>query len=454
MEDKLYAWFLDQRERGCIVDANVFKAKAKDIFAKEYSTADKPNGFNASDGWFQNFKKRRGIRQLTVSGESLSADPLSIDPFLHSFRAKINEMGLSETQIYNADETGLFFRMLPNKTYVAANEKSAPGRKTRKERMTILFCANADGSHKVKPLVVGKSKNPRCFKNFQNPFAYDSSANAWMTANIFQKWFHECFVEEVREFCIKNNLPQKAILLVDNCSAHGKSTDLIQSADGNVIVLYLPPNVTSLVQPMDQNPLKLVKMKYRSKLLQRVVAEAESTIDDVLKKQTFKDAILILNEIWNDLSQSVLKNAWKKLMQWDDNQYDKEDLIPLNQLIPEPEYDVSLMEVRVLLQRLAPNSIVDISDIEDWNNDSINDEYMAIDDSSSDEEENASSISDDIVPNSDALNHVNGLLKWCSQNSTEGGSHVAGLTKLRMNITELLLKKSIKQTSINDFFKK
>lgn len=106
----------------------------------------------------------------------MSADPLSIDPFLHSFRAKINELGLSESQIYNANETGLFFRMLPNKTYVAANEKSAPGRKTRKERMPILFCAKADGSPKVKPLVIGKSKRPRCFKNFQNPFGYDSSA--------------------------------------------------------------------------------------------------------------------------------------------------------------------------------------------------------------------------------------------------------------------------------------
>lgn len=88
-----------------------------------------------------------------------------------------------------------------------------------------------------------------------------------MTAQIFHNWFHQCFVKEVLEYCIENNLPQKALLLVDNCSAHGKSTDPIQTIDGNFIVFYLPLNVTSLVQPMDQNPLKLVKMKYQSKLL-------------------------------------------------------------------------------------------------------------------------------------------------------------------------------------------
>lgn len=148
--------------------------------------------FGSTRTRLHNLKKRRGIRQFTVSGESLSTDAHSIDPFLHRFRAKINELGLSESQIYNVDETGLFFRMLPNKIYVAANEKSAPGRKTRKERITILYCANADGSHKIKPLVFSKSKNLRCFKNFRNPFGYDSSGNAWMTTNIFQKWFHEC----------------------------------------------------------------------------------------------------------------------------------------------------------------------------------------------------------------------------------------------------------------------
>jgi hypothetical protein len=44
-------------------------------------------------------------------------------------------------------------------------EKTAPGRKTEKQRITFLACTNSIGNHKVKPLVIGKAKTPRAFKN-------------------------------------------------------------------------------------------------------------------------------------------------------------------------------------------------------------------------------------------------------------------------------------------------
>ena len=52
---------------------------------------------------------------------------------------------LDKGQIYNADETGLYYRGLPNKTYVGPNEKSAPDIKIDKNHLTILFCLNATG---------------------------------------------------------------------------------------------------------------------------------------------------------------------------------------------------------------------------------------------------------------------------------------------------------------------
>lgn len=113
----------------------------------------------------------------------------------------MNEMGITEQQMYNADESALYYRLLPKKTFVAANEKGAPGSKTAKERLTFMLCANADGSHKLKTLVIGKSKNPRCFKGFNNPLLYSSSKSAWMTRHIFKEWFHKDFVKEVCMTC-------------------------------------------------------------------------------------------------------------------------------------------------------------------------------------------------------------------------------------------------------------
>lgn len=201
VESKLYEWFLNQRARNCTVTGPVFKARAKFLFEKMYPEKG-VNSFNASDGWLTKFKKRHGIRYLTVCGEILSSDTSQIAPFIRKLRGMISELGLSDAQVYNADESGLYYRLLPQKTYVAATEKTAPGRKTPKERITFMLCANADGSHKVSPTVIGKSANPRCFKGFKNPVTYSNSPSAWMTSKLFYDWFHGSFVKEVNRTCV------------------------------------------------------------------------------------------------------------------------------------------------------------------------------------------------------------------------------------------------------------
>lgn len=199
LDAKIYEWFLKQRERNCPVNGTLFKAKAKDLFKKLYPNKMESD-FAASDGWFRNFKRRHGLRFLKVCGEILSSDTSSITPFIHQFRAKRNEMGLLDSQIYNADESGLYYKIIPDKTYVAAETKSAPGRKIKKERFTFMLCSNADGSNKIKPLIIGKAKKPHCFKDFNNPLDYNHSKTSWMTSTIFTQWFHDSFVKQVSIF--------------------------------------------------------------------------------------------------------------------------------------------------------------------------------------------------------------------------------------------------------------
>ncbi|XP_053989837.1 jerky protein homolog-like, partial [Hylaeus volcanicus] len=270
LEEKLYAWFRDQRERNCPVNGVLLKAKAKDLFPKLYPDRD-AESFQASDGWFHKFKKRVGIRFLKICGEKLDCDHEAVRPFLNRLNAKIDEMQLTKEQVYNADETGLYYRLLPEYTYVSEDEKVAAGHKKAKERVSILLCSNATGTHKVKPLVIGKARKPRCFKGFKNPLDYDNSKSAWMTLPIFTHWFNTCFVKQVRIFCNENNLPKQAILLVDNCTAHGSSIEPLQSDDQQIICYFLPPNVTAILQPMDQGPIKITKLKYRNLLLCKII---------------------------------------------------------------------------------------------------------------------------------------------------------------------------------------
>jgi hypothetical protein len=93
-----------------------------------------------------------------------------------------------ECDVFNADETGLFFRCLPDKTLTFKHEKCHGG-KHSKERVTLLLATNMDGSEKFKLLLIGKSKNPRCFRGTKwLPVDSESNSKAWMTGALFEKW--------------------------------------------------------------------------------------------------------------------------------------------------------------------------------------------------------------------------------------------------------------------------
>jgi hypothetical protein len=64
------------------------------------------------------------------------------------------------------------------------------GKKKDKFRITMAFACNADGSERLPPIYIGKSKKPRCFKT-QTPaqlgFYYRNNKKAWMTSELFEE---------------------------------------------------------------------------------------------------------------------------------------------------------------------------------------------------------------------------------------------------------------------------
>ena len=147
----------------------------------------------------------------------------------------IEEKGLVPEQIYNLDETGLLWKCLPQRTLLSCREKSALGFKKAKDRLTVLGCTNATGTHKLKPVLIGKSTKPRCFKNVNMdalPVIYKSQRNAWMNL----EWFLKEFVQAVkRHQRLQNIRSPRALLLTDNYSAH---PDELSSRDGSVTCIF------------------------------------------------------------------------------------------------------------------------------------------------------------------------------------------------------------------------
>ena len=182
LDKALYTWFCQERERGTPLSGPMVKEKALHFHTKIYG--DNPaNPFLASDGWLSRFKARHGIRLLTMAGEKKSAPVEEVKPYQDKLKELMDLEGITLDQLYNADETGLYWKMLPGKTLAGAKEKEAPGHKKIKDRITLLACANASGNHKLPLLAIGKSAKPRCFKhvNMESlPVGYTNNKSAWM----------------------------------------------------------------------------------------------------------------------------------------------------------------------------------------------------------------------------------------------------------------------------------
>ena len=147
------------------------------------------------------------------------------------------------------------------------------------------------------------------------PVHYYKQANAWMDANVFENWFHNKFVPSVKKYCNDNNVDYKVLLLIDNAPAH-PSEEVLKSRDGKVVTRFLPPNTTSVIQPMDQGILVGMKRRYKKFLLRHLILEDQSSplsVPDILKQLTIKDAVYWSAKAWDEITVDNLKKGWNQL---------------------------------------------------------------------------------------------------------------------------------------------
>ena len=233
----VYKLFVKVRDEGLPVNGPILKEKAIK-YAEELGTEN----FKASNGWFKRWKGRHEISFKTVSGEAKSCT----EEMTASWEESTLPTTLSNYElrdIYNADEFGLFYKALPDKSLQLKSEKCVGG-KHSKFRLTGLAVGNAVGK-KLPLFVIGKSKRPRCFKGVRNlPCRYRSQKKRWMDSALFEEWVRE----QDRKFECEG---RKVALIVDNCPAHPTISNLKA-----INLVFLPPNTTCKTQPMDQGVIR------------------------------------------------------------------------------------------------------------------------------------------------------------------------------------------------------
>ncbi|GFV44780.1 tigger transposable element-derived protein 1 [Trichonephila clavipes] len=252
-------------------------------------------------------------RRIPITGESATADEGAAKIFPEKLAKIIVDGDYSADQVFNADETGLYWKKLPNSTYIAKNEKTASRHKASKDGVTLLLCNNASGDQMLKPLLINKSRRPRALKGKdlkQLPVHWMANPKAWMTTAIFTEWFNNCFVPEV-EACMKEkSLDFKVLLIVDNAASHP------QLEHPNVQLVFLPSNTTSLVQPLDQGIIATFKKYYIKTTYKLILNKLENeflTVKDVWKQFSIFDCLIHVASASAQIRPRTLNACWKKI---------------------------------------------------------------------------------------------------------------------------------------------
>ncbi|KAG5309776.1 JERKL protein, partial [Acromyrmex insinuator] len=313
VEEALFLWFVQQREKGAPISGSILQAKALSLYSHFPDEAEKEECFVASNGWLDRWKKRYGIRlmQFNTRGEKFFEDDDVVNVFKEKFKKTIKRGGYSLEQIYNCDEISLNYKMLPNKI-LAWHEESL------------------------------------------------NQKNVWMDTTIFKWWFHKQFVPKVEKHLTKMKLPRKAILFIDNAPAHPNAAMLY---DGDIIVKFFPTNVqASLIQPMEQGVFEHLKRLYRFHLLTFLLEASESgqKLTDSLEKVNLKKVVFWIAQSWKEIKPEILKKSWNKLFNFSEKEKDLENIE-----LPKQKEELRNKLFEMAKSLLGPEQVME-TNIEEW----------------------------------------------------------------------------------------
>jgi hypothetical protein len=309
LEAVLLNWFTNARAGNIPIQENTLQHKASLLAKMTLQSIERPltedgtefeaalQNFRASNGWLAGFKKRFNIKSMKVSGEGAAVS----EDIAQACRDKVQREldGYALRDIFNCDETALFWKCLPDRTLQRLGQKCSGG-KVAKDRITVLLCANADGSEKRKPLIIGKYQKPRCFKSVKPQSLgvdYCANKNAWMTGVLFQNWLQAWDAELDRR-------GRKIALVLDNASSHSRSESY-----RNIQLIPLVANTTSVCQPMDQGIIRLMKVFYRKWVLgEHIRAFDENKLPQLSLYQCFEWLVAA----WDAINPEAVENCFRK----------------------------------------------------------------------------------------------------------------------------------------------
>jgi len=134
---------------------------------------------------------------------------------------------------------------------------------------------------------------------------YEANAKAWMKSSIFRQWL-------LKTNSLMKSKRRHIILFIDNCTAHNDIPEM-----SNVKVVFLPPNTTSALQPLDQGIIRNFKHYYRTEVVQHILTAIEESKEkntDPLEamKIDVLQAMRMCRMAWATVAERTIANCFRK----------------------------------------------------------------------------------------------------------------------------------------------
>ena len=264
--------------------------------------------FHAGRTLVRNFMERANLSMRTPHLRRRTAhDDASVSSFLA--RIDLVLMQFPPSLVFNVDETcwRLINGTLKTLARTGAEEVQVMAKATKKTDVTAIACCSLDGA-RLPLWVLAKGKTRQCEDKFRNAeqlqsvidhkIFVDHSPTGWSTADVMMRYLT----------WLKERTKGRLIHVIwDLHASHRDQRVQDWAAASEIGLTFIPAGQTDTWQPLDR--------KIFGSLKQRAVLELHNQmIDRDLADCDINDAIKILVDSWDKVSEEEITEAWQPLV--------------------------------------------------------------------------------------------------------------------------------------------
>jgi hypothetical protein len=292
LEEFLVDFYRDKVARSEPINSKMLLRKAEELWKRLYNEEAPGQVPSFSTGWLDNFKKRNDIS--LKPGQPFTTVALSGDEEIRSLRTIAASYDISD--VYTMAETGLYWKLSPS----AMSTKG-------QARVTLIVCTNGDGSDKFPLWIIGRSRNPRAFREphfnvTATRAVWTSNRQAWMTAEIMENWLAS-FYEHIGS--------RQVLLTMDRFVSHLRGVDAARPPS-NVRIVYFPTNAGGQFHPLEHGVIRSLKSFYKKNWLEFML-DCRGAGTDPFASVSIRDAVLWITGVWStDVKPQTVRSCFLK----------------------------------------------------------------------------------------------------------------------------------------------